>query len=49
MLVAGLVLLPSRCLAMPHLLVESGKAKCVSVSVAVGTQLRVNYEAPGAS
>ena len=32
---------------MPQLLIESGKAKCVQVSVPSSTHIRVEYEAPG--
>mmetsp|Transcript_29462 Transcript_29462/g.64896 ORF Transcript_29462/g.64896 Transcript_29462/m.64896 type:complete len:246 (+) Transcript_29462:70-807(+) len=41
-------LLPSLCSAgtLPTMLVESGKPKCVLVSVPMDTQLRVDYEAP---
>ena len=42
-------LMPSLCYAgkLPTMLVESGKPKCVLVSVPMDTQLRVDYEAPG--
>jgi len=33
--------------ALPQLLIESGKAKCVQVSIPASTQIRVEYEAPG--
>lgn len=42
-------LLPTTCYAgsLPTMLVESGKPKCVAVSVPMDTKLRVDYEAPG--
>ena len=33
--------------ALPQLLIESGKAKCVQVSVPSSTHIRLEYEAPG--
>lgn len=49
LVVASCALLPSPCCAgtLPTMLVESGKPKCVLVSVPMDTQLRVDYEAPG--
>ena len=40
------VWLPSTA-SLPQLLIESGKAKCVQVSIPASTQIRVEYEAPG--
>ena len=40
------VWLPSAA-SLPQLLIESGKAKCVQVSIPASTQIRVEYEAPG--
>ena len=42
-----ILLLSQGIVALPHFVVESGKPRCVSVSVPMKTQVRVDYEAPG--
>jgi hypothetical protein len=44
----GLLLLV-QCYGMPQMIVDSGKAKCVSIEAPQDTIIRISYDAPGKS